>query len=131
VIKTHCIRSQTQLVELEGGLLVTPYHPVRVGGVWTFPCDIAAPKVKNIDIVYNFALKDEHVLYINGVEIVGLGHEFSENAVISHAYFGSKAVIQDLEKMNGFKDGLVEFYPENFIRNESGLVTGLTASILV
>ena len=41
VVKTVSRAGKAQLVKMGSGLLVTPYHPIRVNGQWTFPCDVA------------------------------------------------------------------------------------------
>ena len=40
VLRTQCTNNLAYLVELSNNLLITPYHPVRVDGKWSFPCDI-------------------------------------------------------------------------------------------
>lgn len=40
VIRTPCLNNQAFFVEFEGGLIITPYHPMRVGNKWCFPCDL-------------------------------------------------------------------------------------------
>lgn len=45
--------------------------------------------------MYNFVLESEHVMIINNVECVTLGHNFKGD-VIEHAYFGSQLIIDDL-----------------------------------
>ena len=34
VLKMKCDNNMNNLVELEGGLLITPFHPVRINGTW-------------------------------------------------------------------------------------------------
>jgi len=122
VVKTTCHQGKADLVQLEGGLVVTPYHPVRVNGKWHFPRDLGEVMEKDCPFVYSFLLEEGHVMVINGVECVALGHGFEEDQVVAHAYFGSKRVVEDLEAMRGWNDGLVELGPGCLARD---LVTGL------
>jgi hypothetical protein len=78
------------------------------------------------DAVYSFILEDEHVMIINGVECVTLGHHF-EGEVVAHPYFGSSRVISDLSQMEGWSVGLVSLHSSNcLIRDqETSLICGL------
>lgn len=117
-------------MQLPGGLLVTPWHPVRIEGIWKFPSDLAEGVQAEVpcDKVYTFVLEAGHVLRINGVECVGLGHDFTEDTV-RHEYFGSPRVVQDLVRCTGWKEGCVTFADGCFLRDPvSRLVCGLDAN---
>jgi Mg-chelatase subunit ChlD len=88
------------------GLLITPYHPIRVNGTWVFP-STALPTKQHNDLggYYNFVLESGHIAVINGVEVCTLGHGFTDNSVISHPYFGTQNVIADLSCDPGFQNG--------------------------
>lgn len=132
VVKTHCAGGRTSLVTLSGGLLVTPYHPVRVGGVWQFPLALAAATEQECDAVYSFVLASGHTMLINGTECCTLGHGFTDNAVITHAYLGTERVVQDLQRMPGWDAGLVEFLPGCLARDRSStLAAGFNPQRLV
>jgi len=106
VIKFPCKNQTTDLVELEGGLKLTPYHPIRVEGQWRFPCELAIATPKFCPAVFTFVLENFHILLIDGVECVTLGHDFTDD-VVKHPYFGSQRIIEDLKKMSGWSSGLV------------------------
>eukprot|EP00005_Dracoamoeba_jomungandri_P008445 CAMPEP_0174262642 /NCGR_PEP_ID=MMETSP0439-20130205/14309_1 /TAXON_ID=0 /ORGANISM="Stereomyxa ramosa, Strain Chinc5" /LENGTH=592 /DNA_ID=CAMNT_0015347469 /DNA_START=183 /DNA_END=1961 /DNA_ORIENTATION=+ len=107
VVKTVMESGEANLVRLEGGLLVTPWHPVLDhNGSWCFPSELQKPSVVPCPAVYSFVLKDQHVMSINGVFCVSLGHSFSEPKV-KHDYFGSPLVISHLKAMRGWSQGLV------------------------
>jgi hypothetical protein len=132
VVRTRCAGGRAQLVELErSGLLVTPYHPVRdEEGRWRFPCELAPALERSCEAVYSFVLDEGHTMVINGVECVSLGHGFGEDPVVSHPYFGSARVVEDLQKMRGWEAGLVQFESGCLERHlESGLVCGFTAAL--
>jgi len=117
VIKTACANERTHLVELPGGLLVTPYHPVNIDGEqWQFPCMLGDVKDRECPAIYSFVLKDEHVMMINGTACVTLGHNFQED-VVRHSYFGSQRVIEDLKKINGWKSGRINLEPNCLVRD--------------
>jgi len=45
---------------------------------------------------------------INGIECVTFAHGFSENSVISHDYFGTDKITNDLKWMKGWMAGHVK-----------------------
>lgn len=124
VVKTICYGGRCDLVHLPGGLVITPWHPVRLQGAtcWSFPNTLAQPIKSTCAAVYSFVLDSSHVLFINGMQCVTLGHGVVSDAVASHPYFGSAQVIKDLSRMWGWSRGLVEFDEGCLFRSES---TGL------
>ena len=79
-----------------GVTLVTPWHPVRIAGNWTFPSLIVAPCPLYMDCVYNIVLSSDHVICINGLDFITLGHGIISHPVLSHAFFGTQAVVRAL-----------------------------------
>ena len=136
VVKTVMSAAATDLVQLPQGLVVTAWHPVRVDGVWTFPCQVEGRSVHTAacDAVFSFVVKnvdgDEKVtsgMMIDGVECITLGHAVTNDPVASHPYFGSIKVVEDL-RMNAtqsFADGLVTLDGGKCIlKDATGLVSG-------
>lgn len=108
---------------------LTPWHPARyVGGAaapgtWHFPVQLAAQVHAASELVVNFVLATGHAVRIGEYEAVTLGHGVTDDAVASHAYFGTPAVLHDLEKAAGWESGFVELTSANVIRDdESGHV---------
>ena len=126
VVKTHTKNGRCELVELEQeggaaetrkGLLVTPWHPVRIDGKWQFPANIVAPQQRDCEAVYSFVLDAEHCMIIDGVECVTLGHNLTGD-VVGHPYFGSQSVVEDLSKAEGWECGLVELRAGGLLRDD-------------
>ena len=109
------------------GLLITPYHPIRVDGVWTFPSSVLPTKqYDNLGGYYNFVLDSGHVATINGIEVCTLGHGFEDNSVIRHPYFGTDAVLRDLASVPGYAEGFVVLDKANTKRDpDSQLVISM------
>jgi len=125
VLKINCIRNKTQLVEIRGGLLITPWHPVRIDNIWQFPCYLGTTTERNCTAVYNFVLETKHIMIINGIECVTLGHHF-EGEVVQHSYFGTNRVIYDLQKLDGWTLGFIELTKHTIIRDpKNGLICGM------
>jgi len=130
VVKNLC-NSVADLVELEGGLILTPYHPINVEGSWKFPIELAKPSSRPCDAVYSFVLKEEHTIVINGVPCVTLGHHLQED-IVKHPYFGTDKIVEDLKAMNGWESGLIILPPNCLVRDSrTSLVCGLTQSATV
>jgi len=125
VVKTIIKSGSCDLVKLQGGLIITPWHPVRINGKWRFPSELAATEKINCDSVYNIVLDSVHTMMINGIEVVTLAHGFKEEVVV-HEYFGTNKVIEDLKRLGGFEEGLVMLSESAFVRDsKSNLIVGL------
>jgi len=117
VVKTRCTGGQTELVELPGGLLATPWHPVRVAGAWRFPSELANGTLRTCPAVYNLVLQGNHPsMLICGVECSVLGHGL-DDPVAAHEFFGTNLILEDLRRMPGWEAGLVDLLPQNYVRN--------------
>lgn len=104
-------------------LIITPYHPIRIDGQWKFPTDVAQTKDMLVNEVYNFILDSEHIMIVNGIECVTLGHDFKE-PVVQHDYFGSDLILKDVEKMVGWEEGLIKLKTGCIVRDDQNhLVT--------
>ena len=141
VLKTNLTTvGPINLVVLQNELIVTPWHPVRIGGIWQFPCQVADCKIYTgeCDAVYSFIVKnvDDKVnkevttgMNINGIECITLGHGICDDPVASHPFFGSVKVIEDLQTKasQAFTEGMVVLEGEKCLIKDiqSGLVTGL------
>jgi hypothetical protein len=64
------------------GMLITPWHPIRLEGEWVFPNKVHKEQIVKLDYVYNLVLESGHVALINRVECCTIGHGFTENSVI-------------------------------------------------
>jgi Mg-chelatase subunit ChlD len=127
VVVALCEGSVNDLVELDGGLRLTPYHPVQIAGKWHFPKALGAVELQSCAAVYNFVLASEHSIVVNGIACVTLGHGLAE-PVVQHPFFGTSAVIHDLKALRqgrSFDLGLIRFAPGCLMRNrETGLLCG-------
>merc|ERR1712046_462036 len=124
-VKTVCLQGKEPLVQL-GNLQITPWHPVLQNGHWVFPADIAPAAECPCPAVYNFVLEHTHVISIDGVGTVTLGHNLQHD-VVRHPYFGTSAVIDDIMRMPGYGEGRVMLHSGCLKRShQTGLVNGLS-----
>ena len=124
ILKTYCKDGKANLVSLDSGLVVTAFHPIFHEGAWVFPKDVG--EVKNIECqaVYSFVLERDHRMLINNTPCICLGHGYTEG-ILDHHYYGTRAVVDDLMKMPGWDEGLVQLRSGCIKANEHGLVEGL------
>jgi hypothetical protein len=87
-MKTVQQGGKTELCYLPGGLKITPWHPVKSEGTWKFPSEIAAPVMSQCEAVYTLVLDKDHIAEINGIQVIQLGHGYTEG-VLKHEYFGT------------------------------------------
>jgi hypothetical protein len=135
VVKTPIRHGKVRMVQLPGGLRITPYHPVRVAGTgsapqsrFVFPVDLApAKEYTDCEAVYSFVLDQGHMMQINGVDCVTWAHGFTEGAA-AHPFFGTEAVLHDLQRGDpkGFASGLIVLNGANMARDPT---TGLIVSL--
>ena len=100
--------AKSQPMTQYGDLSITPWHPIRIGGEWKFPAEVAGYTSRPVDVVHNFVLESGHIVYVGGVECCTLAHGFS-GPVIEHAFFGD-AVLKDLQrKVGGAETGHIMY----------------------
>ena len=136
VVETKIAGGATRMTKLPGGLLATPWHPVRQNGAsdWTFPIDVPGAETKRgvpCKSVFSFVLENpssQPSMLINGLECITLGNS-ETGPVGSHAYFSSKRVVKDLMGMAGWNKGHVKFEPNPLVRDtKTDLLVGYRAA---
>jgi len=117
-----------RLVQISEGLLLTPYHPVKMGGAWVFPADVGKAVEAEADRLYCFVVRGSAaVAFGDDVAVAALGHGIAEGAA-GHPYFGTSRVLDDLSEAPGFAEGRVFLEAGWDLRNpETGLVEGSSA----
>lgn len=126
VIKTKMNNGFSDIVTI-GNFRVTPWHPVRINGSWKFPSSVNKSNNIKCDYVYNFVLDNHHIITIDDIDAVTLGHCFVNDPVLSHSFFGTNKVIDYLKKNEGWNQGLVVLENLEAIY-ENGKVVGYKTS---
>ena len=119
-MKTLLPSGYSKICEFEDGLKVTPGHPVMYQGEWRYPREIVQPRVCPCDAVYNMVLDKDHIVYINDIPLILFGHNYTEG-ILSHPYLGSQAIVEDLQKLPGWTEGLIEVNEGWMTKDERGL----------
>ena len=105
ILKTLIKGELANLVNIFG-LIITPRHPIFTMNGWTFPNRCASPKMMKCEAIYSILLDTGHVVFINDIACICLGHGF-KNSILEHNYLGTSAVINDLREMDGWNEGLI------------------------
>lgn len=129
VVETKVSRGFEGLVEIDEGIFVTPWHPVRALGEdrWSFPADLKHPSFQRCFRLFSFVIEGGSHLRLGGVyEAVTLGHGRKGDPCIEHEYLGTEAVIEDLKKMKGWQKGHIVLTNDPVVRDaNTGQITRL------
>ena len=117
VLRTR-VPATAEAVRLRGGLAITAWHPVRrdePGAAWIFPRDAGFADVSaagtaatvGLGLVFSFGVRgtrgeapaEVHGLRVDGVLVASLGHGVQGDAVLTHAFYGSRLVLDAIAQM--------------------------------
>jgi len=138
IVKTNT-GDTCDLVRMPGsGLLVTPWHPLLYEGRWVHPIDIGRVERVPCDAVYSFLARNESnftsTVVVDGVIAATLAHGVIDTPKLSHAFFGTTAIVDALSQCPGWEKGVVEFHAcdkgvDSFMQRDA--VTGFVAGFKV
>lgn len=109
ILRTFTRFGVMELVSFESGLLVTPWHPIKVNGKWTFPANTIEENqskskmmYKMTEAVYSFLLGTEIIIDKNDLNNPELFHELSSAEMtiittITPIKRGQSMLINDIE----------------------------------
>ena len=100
------------------GMKITPFHPINIKNKWLYPYEQNMPEYYQIDYMYDFILESNHIIKINDIDVITLGHGFIFNDIVFHEYFGDK-IIDDLQKHESWNNGYIVLDDYEFIRNNN------------
>eukprot|EP00972_Heterocapsa_arctica_P000349 49806-Heterocapsa_arctica.AAC.1 len=116
------------MVHCADGLNITGGHPVRAtrffrapaGGTdyedfWTLPRYHTDPIPTNCDYIYNLQVQGSVAFRVQNTMCLALGSGQEEEGS-DPTYFGSEAVIRDLQEAPGYPTGLVELSEDGPVR---------------
>jgi hypothetical protein len=103
----YCVPSGSmEMTKVNDELIITPWHPIIKDGEWVFPYDHYSTSLMPVSAVYNLALNTAHHVLVGGVVCCTLGHGL-KGPVIEHSYFGTDAVLKDLQSHPMYNTDLV------------------------
>lgn len=99
---------------------ITSYHPVFFANQnWSFPINLDCFHISYIEdeYVYDFILDKHHTVELNGLYAVTLNHGIFDTQVVSHEYFGTNRVENDLMKHPDYQTGYISLDSWDFVRD--------------
>lgn len=106
IVETKIATKLRDMVHLENGLIITPWHPIKVNNEWVFPNNILTPTTTTCESMITLILDKYHIGFINETPCIMLGHNFKES-ILNHPYYGTSKVIEDLKNNYGYNSGHV------------------------
>merc|ERR1711964_115615 len=101
---------EARMVHLPGGLTITYKHPIQIDNQWCYPKDVGT-EVEKCEYVYNFVLSNDHILIVNGVRCITMGHDLTllgaDGEPIGKPFYGAP-VKRHLEQTGALARGYVE-----------------------
>lgn len=106
------VYKETKMCVFPSGLIITPWHPIQTTAVeeWRFPCYMRGyVDLVYVDYYYDFVLDGkEQWCALNDFKVVTLGHGYTDNEVVSHPYYGTSQVLEDMKAKPGWASGFIE-----------------------
>lgn len=83
------------------GVLITPWHPIKYGLYgkkedWIFPGEYFSTYSLPSTSMITLVLENHHIMFISGLKCITLGHNFTHHHKLSHPYYGTAKVIENL-----------------------------------
>jgi len=100
VVETMIISGYRDYANVNG-VLITPWHPIKIGlhgkaETWIFPGEYFSTYRLPSTSMITLVLENHHIMFINGVKCITLGHNFTHHHKLSHPYYGTAKVIENL-----------------------------------
>ena len=133
VVETMIVSGYRDYVNVNG-VLITPWHPIKYGlhgknEDWVFPGEIFSTYSLPSSSMITLVLENHHIMFINGLKCITLGHNFTHHNKLIHPYYGTTKVIENL--MHNFpedyKNGKI-IVEDNNTSHE--LVSNITHNVL-
>ena len=85
---------------------ITDWHPVFIEGKWQFPAELDNKFSKSkSEYVYTLILESGHIVNIDEIPTICLGHNFEEG-ILKHEFFGTDKVIEEYKKYEN-EEGII------------------------
>ena len=90
---------------------ITDWHPVFFEEKWQFPTNLDKTFIKSkSEYVYTLILESGHIVNIDGIPTICLGHNFEEG-ILKHEFFGTDKVIKEYKKHEN-EEGIINIVAE-------------------
>ena len=128
VVETMIVSGYRGYVNVNG-VLITPWHPVKYGlhgkkEDWVFPGELFSTYNLPSSSMITLVLENHHIMFINGLKCITLGHNFNHHHKLSHPYYGTSKVIENL--MTNFPE---EYENGKISVNDNSISPQITSNI--
>ena len=128
VVETMIVSGYRGYVNVNG-VLITPWHPVKYGlhgkkEDWVFPGELFSTYNLPSSSMITLVLENHHIMFINGLKCITLGHNFTHHHKLSHPYYGTSKVIENL--MTNFPE---EYENGKISVNDNSISPQITSNI--
>ena len=113
----HIYSKPMNIFMLDSSLGLTATHPVWMNGEFIHPFSSDWTTMSSMN-VFNLVMKGRHCVIAGSnisLPVVTLGHNYTGD-IVSHDYFGTNLVIDDLKQESSYKTGFVSFQEDIFPR---------------
>ena len=128
VVETMIVSGYRNYVNVNG-VLITPWHPIKYGlhgkkEDWVFPGELFSTYNLPSSSMITLVLENHHIMFINGLKCITLGHNFNHHHKLSHPYYGTSKVIENL--MTNFPE---EYENGKISVNDNSISPQITSNI--
>ena len=128
VVETMIVSGYRNYVNVNG-VLITPWHPIKYGlhgkkEDWVFPGELFSTYNLPSSSMITLVLENHHIMFINGLKCITLGHNFTHHHKLSHPYYGTSKVIENL--MTNFPE---EYENGKISVNDNSISPQITSNI--
>jgi hypothetical protein len=104
-----CVVKQTLTTEVarHENFMITSYHPIKMNGKWIHPKKVFQFFETIKSEFYDLVLEDTHVVCVENIPCITLAHNVKDDAIASHEYYGTDAILDFLKGQKGFEQGMV------------------------
>ncbi len=103
VVRFKPVNEDRQMVYTNEGLIISKWHPVYYYPrmKWMRPKDLPDKEIKYYlgEYIYNFVLETGHIVNINQMDCITLGHGYTHDPTLLHKYLSTEEVVNDIDAL--------------------------------
>ena len=103
VVETKIDSKEREMCKIDE-LYITPWHPIKYNNEWVFPENIVKSKLVKCESMITLVLKTDHILIVDDIPCISLGHNYKDS-ILNHSFYGTSKVIEFLSKQDGWNNG--------------------------
>lgn len=113
LIQINCKNNKINMVNIDDAIL-SPYQPIKINNEWTFPNKLKKTTLYECNCVFSLLLDKSHIIILNNTITCTLAHCLIDNDIVSHPYFGTNSIVDDLKQIKNFENGFITIDIDQF-----------------